>query len=37
MADIIEPRYKLEKRGIVYVKGKGEIETYFVLEENRPV
>ncbi|KAL5270587.1 hypothetical protein ACHWQZ_G001330 [Mnemiopsis leidyi] len=28
--DAIESRYSVEKRGKVYVKGKGEIETYFV-------
>ena len=28
--DVIESRYAVEKRGIVFVKGKGEIETFFV-------
>ncbi len=30
MADILAPRFELESRGIMNIRGKGEIETYFL-------
>ena len=32
-ADLLEKDFNCEKRGTVFIKGKGNIETYFIIDK----